>query len=189
MSALRRTVSCMGVLLLNSDPEIRSILQERKTEVVTLLIPEATLFALGEKGRKNLGKQIPILLKYYSKYLSTTKRLGKNARKTIYQPSPGKEKMKRINVRLSTGSWSLLGALAQVHGVSRCFLFNYLLWLEKVGVGDSIVITMNEGGPTFHREYKYILHLDLLKNEITRRLECNPRSTFFVVNYESLYSS
>lgn len=179
----------MGVLLLNSDHEICSILQERKTEVVTLLIPESTLLALNEKERKNFAKRIPLLLKYYSKYLSATKRLGKNARKTLYQSSPGRDKMKRINVRLSTGSWSLLSALAQVHGVSRCYLFNYLLWLEKVGVGDSIVRTMNEGGPTFHRDYKYILHLDLLGNEITRRLECDPRQEFFVVNYESLYSS
>lgn len=179
----------MGILLLNSDQEIRSILQERKTEVVTLLVPEATLLALNERMRKNIGKQIPILLTYYSKYLSTTKRLGKNARKTTYQPSPGREKMKRINVRLSTGSWALLSALAQVHGVSRCYLFNYLLWLENVGVGNSIVRTMNEGGPTFHSNYKYILHLDLLKNEITRRLESNPQDTFYVVNYESLYSS
>lgn len=90
--------------------------------------------------------------------------------------------MVRMNVRLSTGSWAFLGALAHTHGVSRCFLFNYLLWLDEVGVGDSIVSTMNEGGPTFHRNYKCILHLDLLNNTITRQLECEPTNLFSVLD-------
>ncbi|TGM09848.1 DUF1564 domain-containing protein [Leptospira barantonii] len=152
----------MGILLLNSDQEIRSILQERKTEVVTLLVPEATLLALNERMRKNIGKQIPILLTYYSKYLSTTKRLGKNARKTTYQPSPGREKMKRINVRLSTGSWALLSALAQVHGVSRCYLFNYLLWLENVGVGNSITKNQTKQKDKYESSKRLILSDSIL---------------------------
>ncbi|TGK42673.1 DUF1564 family protein, partial [Leptospira gomenensis] len=41
------------------------------------------------------------------------------------QRSAEKKTMRRINVRLGTGSWTLLGALAQAHGVSRCYLFNY----------------------------------------------------------------
>ncbi|MBM9498733.1 DUF1564 domain-containing protein [Leptospira sp. 201903071] len=179
----------MGILLLNSDHELRSILQENRTEVVTLLIPKLTLLQFSEKERKNLPKWIPILLKRYAKYLTSIKRLGTKAEKVLYQPSPGKEQMQRINVRVSRGSWALLGLLAQVHGVSRCFLFNFLLRLDEAGVGDSIVNTMNEGGPTFHRNYKYILHLDLLNNRIIRSLECEPVDYFYVLDYRDWFDS
>lgn len=184
-----KTVSSMGVLLLNSNYEIRSTLQERKSNVVTLLVPESTLLRYSVRERRNLPKKIPALLRRYSKFLSATKRLGNKAGKTLYQPSPGKLKMKKINVRLSTGSWALFGALAHVHGVSRCFLFNYLLSLEDSGVGDSIVSVMNEGGPTFHKNYKYILDLDLLNNSITRSLRCDPHDTFYVLDYRDWYDS
>ncbi|EKO34418.1 DUF1564 domain-containing protein [Leptospira santarosai] len=177
----------MGILLLNSDHEIRSTLQERNTDVVTLLIPESTLFRYDQKEHRNLPKRIPILLRKYGKYLTSVKRLSKNARKTLYQPSSGLKKMRRINVRLSTGSWAFLGMLAQVHGVSRCYLFNYLLWLDEVGVGDSIVRTVNEGGPTFHRDYKYILHFDLLNNRVIRRLECEPNGIFYVLDFRDWF--
>ncbi|WP_000496496.1 DUF1564 family protein, partial [Leptospira interrogans] len=60
------------------------------------------------------------------------------------------------------------------HGVSRCFLFNYLLWLEEVGVGDSIVDTMNRGVPQFHKSYKMIWTLNLRKNQISRELFFEP---------------
>ncbi len=90
---------------------------------------------------------------------------------------------------LSTGSWAFLGMLAQVHGVSRCYLFNYLLWLDEVGVGDSIVRTVNEGGPTFHRDYKYILHFDLLNNSVIRRLECEPNGIFYVLDFRDWFDS
>ncbi|MCG6167393.1 DUF1564 domain-containing protein [Leptospira sp. FAT2] len=179
----------MGILLLHSNHEIRSSLQEKTSNVVTLLVPEYTLLRYPDQERRNLPKRIPILLKRYSKFLSTTKRLGKKAGKTLYQPSPGKAKMKKINVRLSTGSWALFGTLAHVHGVSRCFLFNYLLWLETSGVGDSIDNIMNEGGPTFHQNYRYILDLDLLKNSIVRSLQCYPHDTFFMLDYRDWYDS
>ncbi|EMN47368.1 hypothetical protein LEP1GSC088_0515, partial [Leptospira interrogans str. L1207] len=39
-------------------------------------------------------------MKVYAKYLSSSKRLGKKADRTLYQPSPGKLKMKRISVRV-----------------------------------------------------------------------------------------
>ncbi|TGK32356.1 DUF1564 domain-containing protein, partial [Leptospira gomenensis] len=156
----------MGVLLLSSDHRIDSELRESRAEVVTLLVPKQTLLRYREDQRKRLPKLIPELLRTYGKYLTSVERIGKRAGKTSYQPSVGRENMVRINVRLNTGSWALLGALAQAHGVSRCFLFNYLLWLEEVGVGDSIVETMNDGGPTFHKIYNYILHLDLSSNRI-----------------------
>ncbi|XDD50524.1 DUF1564 domain-containing protein [Leptospira sp. WS92.C1] len=177
----------MGILLLNSDHKIQSALRENNTDVVTLLVPKDTLLRYNEKYRRNLPKRIPILLKKYGKYLTTTKRLGKKAGKALYQASSGKENMQRLNVRLNTGSWALLGTLALVHGVSRCYLFNYLLWLDEVGVGDSIVNIMNEGGPTFHREYRYILHLNLLNNSIIRRLECEPAQEFYVLDYRDWF--
>ncbi|WP_155714748.1 DUF1564 family protein, partial [Leptospira noguchii] len=99
----------MGVLLLNSDHEISSALQKDPSETVTLLIPEDTWLLFPEKDVKLLTKKIPALLKIYGKYLSSSERLGKKAGRTLYQPSPGKLKMKRINVRVPSGSWILLG--------------------------------------------------------------------------------
>ncbi|MDI7226474.1 DUF1564 domain-containing protein [Leptospira santarosai] len=177
----------MGFLLLNSDQEIGSRLQENVLNTVTLLIPEETWLRFDEKDAKKLPKRIPDLLRKYGKFLSASKRLGKDAKRTLYQPSPGKRKMKRINARVSTGSWTFLGTLAQAHGVSRCYLFNYLLWLDELEVGNSIVRTMNEGAPTFHRNYSYILHLDLLDNRIHRRLECEPHSFFHVLDYRDWF--
>ncbi|MCG6169422.1 DUF1564 domain-containing protein [Leptospira sanjuanensis] len=172
----------MGILSLNSDEKICSRLQEIETEVVTLLVSKETLSRYREEDRKILAKRIPILLKIYGKYLTAAKRLGNRAGKTLYQPSPGRGNMVRMNVRLSTGSWALFGTFAQAHGVSRCYLFRYLLLLDEAGVGDSIVRIMNEGGPTFHRNYKYILHLDLLNNNITRTLVCDPTHIFYVLD-------
>ncbi|TGK66417.1 DUF1564 family protein, partial [Leptospira gomenensis] len=91
--------------------------------------------------------------------------------------------MRRINVRLGTGSWTLLGALAQAHGVSRCYLFNYLLYLEEVGVGDSIEDTMNAGVPTFFFFYFYLINVFFTFNRATRRLQCFPESSFYAFEY------
>ncbi|MCG6167456.1 DUF1564 domain-containing protein [Leptospira sanjuanensis] len=178
----------MGVLLLNSDFHIRSRLQENSTIVVSLMIPEEILIRYPVEVRKKLPKRIPDLLRRYGKFLTSTERLGNKAGRTLYQASPGKDQMKKINARISTGSWALFGALAQAHGVSRCFLFNYLLSLEEAEIGDCIVITMNEGGPTFHKNYSYILHLDLLKNTISRTLLCDPKDTFYVLDYRDWFS-
>ncbi|TGK35054.1 DUF1564 domain-containing protein [Leptospira gomenensis] len=179
----------MGTLLLNSAREIRSKLREDKTEVVTLLVPKTTWLKLGESKRKYMAKRIPRLLQVYGKYLTSADRLGKKAGKTTYQSSSsGMDSLQRLNVRLDTGSWALLGVLAQAHGVSRCFLFNYLLWLEEVGIGNSIVDILNEGGPTFHKSYSYILHLDLTNNEIIRRLRCEPEHSFYVSNPGDRYT-
>ncbi|TGK34670.1 DUF1564 domain-containing protein [Leptospira gomenensis] len=168
----------MGFLLLNADSKISSTLQEGRSETVTLLIPEETWLRFSEKEVRTLPKKIPHLLRTYGKYLTATKRIGKKAGRTLYQPSPGKHKMKRVNVRLNTVSWTFFGVLAQAHGVSRCYLFNYLLLLEAAEVGNSIVNVMNEGVPTFHRCYSYILHLDLPNNQVIRALHCDPESYF-----------
>ncbi|TGL93082.1 DUF1564 domain-containing protein [Leptospira barantonii] len=177
----------MGFLLLNSDREISSRLQENCLETVTLLIPEKTWIRFSEKEVRRLPKKIPEMLRTYGKYLSALERLGTKAGKTLYQPSSGQTKMRRVNVRLSTGSWTLFGALAQAHGVSRCYLFNYLLWLEDLGVGNSIVDTLNAGVPTFHSKYGYILDLDLLNNKVVRRLRCEPDSLFLTLDYRDWF--
>ncbi|WP_155119707.1 DUF1564 family protein, partial [Leptospira weilii] len=93
------------------------------------------------------------------------------------------------NIRVRTGTWTLFGALAQTHGVSRCYLFNYLLWLDDLGVGDSILDTVNAGVPTFHRSYSYILHVDLVNNEVTRKLRCRPTSYFYTLDYRDWFPS
>lgn len=168
--------------MLSAEEEIRSSLRENRMETVTILIPEKTWLRYGEAKARDLPKRIPEFLRTYGKYLSSVKRLNAQARKTLYQPSSGKSKMRRVNVRLGTGSWTLLGALAQAHGVSRCYLFNYLLWLEEIEVGDSIVDMMNAGTPAFHRSYSYIFHLDLSHNQVYRRLRCDPESIFYAAD-------
>ncbi|XDD50826.1 DUF1564 domain-containing protein [Leptospira sp. WS92.C1] len=179
----------MGYLLLNTNSQISSKLQEGLSETITLLVPQETWLRYSEKEAKALPKRIPQLLRTYGKYLCASKRLGKKAGRTLYQPSPGKQKMKRVNVRLNTGSWTFFGVLAQAHGVSRCYLFNYLLALEAAGVGNSIVNTMNEGVPTFHRYYSYILHLDLPNNQVFRKLHCDPEEYFYTLDYRDWFSS
>ncbi|EMM97771.1 PF07600 family protein [Leptospira interrogans serovar Zanoni str. LT2156] len=174
----------MGILLLNSDHEISSTFQKNRSETVTLLIPEDIWLLFSEKDVRLLTKRIPTLLKVYAKYLSSSKRLGKKADRTLYQPSPGKLKMKRISVRVPSASWTLLGTLAQAHGVSKCYLFNYLLKLEALGVGNSILNTVRAGVPTFHWSYSYILHLDLSNNQVTRKLHCEPESYFYALDLE-----
>ncbi|EKR62742.1 PF07600 family protein [Leptospira weilii str. 2006001853] len=100
------------------------------------------------------------------------KRLHCKAGKIKYNRGVGK--MKKFSIRVNTGTWAILGALAAAHGVSRCYLFNYMLWLEDVGVGDSIVETLNRGVPSFHGTYRMIWTLDLRQNLISRELEFKP---------------
>ncbi len=104
--------------------------------------------------KKALSKKLPFLLEKYTKYISSLNRLHWRAGKIKYNWGVGE--LKKMTIHVNTGVWAVLGALAAAHGVSRCFLFNYLLWLEEVGVGDSIVDTMNRGVPQFHKSYKMI---------------------------------
>ncbi|WP_042709882.1 DUF1564 domain-containing protein, partial [Leptospira kirschneri] len=171
-------LSSMETLLLNSNNETCSHLEDNHSETVTLLIPQDTWFRFFENDRKILPKKIPEFLKTYGKYLSSQKHIGKKAGKTLYQPSQKNQKMKRVNVRVKSKNWILFGILAQAHGVSRCYLFNYLLWLETLGIGDSIVNTVNAGVPTFHR---YILNVDLLSRQVTRKLRCKPKHQFYII--------
>ncbi|RHX88164.1 DUF1564 domain-containing protein [Leptospira stimsonii] len=172
----------MESIFLNSDERIESRLAERKEKVVTLLIPENYFDRLSSEEQRKLSKKLPYLLRRYAKLLSSRSRLNSKADSILYQ-NPGK--MKKMNFRTNTGYWSLLGALAQAHGVSRCFLFNFLLSLEEAEVGDSIEDILNAGVPTFHDVYRYIWQLDLIQNTITRSLDFspNPISPFFDMSF------
>lgn len=175
---LLRTERNMRTLFLNSDFQIRSSIAGSSADVVTFLVPKKYLSRLSRLNRKKLPKRLPELLKKYAKHIASSKRINKRAGKTLYQANTGKGRMKRINARIQTRDWILLGTLAQAHGVSRCYLFNYLLWLDEVGVGNSISNVLNSGTPTFHKYYKFILLLDLSKNIITKRLEFQPNPIY-----------
>lgn len=83
-------------------------------------------------------------------------------------------------MRVDTGVWAILGVIAAAHGVSRCFLVNYMIWLDDSGVGDSIEEKLNVGSPTFQNSYGYLWHLDLLNNRITKSLEFRPNPIWFL---------
>ncbi|TGM58768.1 DUF1564 domain-containing protein [Leptospira adleri] len=166
----------MEMLSIRSDQFIESSLTEIKNDVVTILIPESYYSTLDSKEQKDLKKKLPALLRRYGKFLAGASRLNSKAGKILYQKDRGK--MKRVNFRVESGMWNILGVLALSHGVSRCFLFNYMLALESLEVGDSIVETMNAGGPTFHRIYSFIWQLDLQNKRVFRKLEFTPNPIF-----------
>ncbi len=166
------TASSMNVLLLNSDKKIQSALNEGVVGSDSLLIPLSYWNQLDKTQRKALSKKLPFLLKRYTKYISSLDRLYWRAGKIKYNWGVGE--LKKMTIHVHTGVWAVLGALAATHGVSRCYLFNYLLWLEEVGIGDSIENTMNRGVPQFHGNYRMIWNLNLRENQISRELYFKP---------------
>ncbi|PJZ53701.1 DUF1564 domain-containing protein [Leptospira adleri] len=179
----------MEQIFLNSEDRIESALAESQDKVVTLLVPEIYFENLSEDERKLLGKKIPYLLRRYGKFMCAQSRLNEKAITTLYQKDQGK--LKKVNVRMGTGYWALLGALAHAHGVSRCYLFNFLLTLDQAGVGDSIVEVLNGGVPTFHQVYRYIWQLEITDNRVVRLLEFepNPLQTYFDYSFPWLKKS
>ncbi|MGJ4753450.1 DUF1564 domain-containing protein [Leptospira kmetyi] len=173
----------MQLIFFDDGQKIQSRLNERKDKVVTLLIPQSFYDGLARKEQLGFGRRISYLLRTYSKFISAYPRLNDTASSTLYQKNEGK--LKKLNVRIGTGLWSMLGALAQAHGVSRCYLFNFLLYLDRVGVDDSIVKALKEGVPTFHDVYRYIWQLDLTSNTISRALEFtpNPIKPYISIDY------
>ncbi|EMS83192.1 DUF1564 domain-containing protein [Leptospira noguchii] len=162
----------MEQIYFNTDQKIESTLNENFEKVVTLLVPKRYYVILSSKDRRMLGKKLPYLLNRYGKFISSHSRLNRRAVTTLYQKNQGE--LKKINFRIDMSHWAMLGVLAHAHGVSRCFLFNFLLSLEKAGVGDSIVKVLNEGVPTFHKIYRYIWQLDLPNKRISRTLRYFP---------------
>ncbi|XDD50604.1 DUF1564 domain-containing protein [Leptospira sp. WS92.C1] len=173
----------MEQIFFNSEEKIESAMTERKERVVSLLIPEVYYDRLSKEEQKRLCRKLPYLLRRYTKFMASHSRLNCKAVTTLYQKDRGK--MKKINLRVSTGFWSVLGALSHAHGVSRCYLFNFLLSLEQAGVGDSIVEILNAGVPTFHQVYRYIWQLDIDQNKAARFLEFtpNPIQPFFDMSF------
>ncbi|XDD52218.1 DUF1564 domain-containing protein [Leptospira sp. WS92.C1] len=162
----------METLLLNSERRIQSALIEGRMSVDSILIPESYWNQLDDTKRKLLPGKLPYLLRRYTKYVASMKRLHWKGGKILYNRNVGK--LRKMSIRVNTGAWSVLGALAAAHGVSRCYLFNYMLWLDDIGVGDSIVETLNRGVPIFHESYRMIWTLDLRQNLISREFYFKP---------------
>ncbi|TGM53142.1 DUF1564 domain-containing protein [Leptospira adleri] len=166
----------MGTIYLYKERNIRSILPSNKKDVETVLFPERFLNSLSDENRKELPKRIFPLLKRYQKFMLSKRRINKKAGKTLYQRDLGK--LVRVNLRIESEAWMILGLLSAAHGVSRCFMLNYLFWLDSVGVGDSIDEVLNVGCPPFHYSYSYVWHLDLVEKTILRRIEFDPDPLF-----------
>ncbi|PJZ54005.1 DUF1564 domain-containing protein [Leptospira adleri] len=166
----------MGTIYLYKERNIRSILPSNKKDVETVLFPERFLNSLSDEKRKELPKRIFPLLKRYQKFMLSKRRINKKAGKTLYQRDLGK--LVRVNLRIESEAWMILGLLSAAHGVSRCFMLNYLFWLDSAGVGDSIDEVLNVGCPPFHNSYSYVWHLDLVEKTILRRIEFDPDPLF-----------
>lgn len=178
----------MAAIYLDIDQMIRSTLVPNgatRSNVETILFPESYLLGLTPEKRKFLPKRILPLLRRYQKFLISKRRINRNARKTLYQRDVGK--LVRLNMRIDTGVWAILGVIAAAHGVSRCFLVNYMIWLDDSGVGDSIDLELNVGSPTFQNSYNYIWSLDLVQNSITKTLEFKPNPIRFLTAEDILH--
>ncbi|XDD50619.1 DUF1564 domain-containing protein [Leptospira sp. WS92.C1] len=162
----------MGILLSVSEPQISSKIEKLESAVETILIPEDFLNRLTKEDRKKLPKTIHSLLGKYTKYISSIPRLNQKGGKRKYQKDV--KKLQRVNIRMKTVDWLLLGTLAEAHGVSRCYLLNFIFYLESAGVGDSIVETLNVGLPTYHEIYCFIWQLEPRQGRITRSLQLRP---------------
>lgn len=167
-----RTDSGMGKIFFNTDQKIQSKLVESKTETETILFPESYLNSSTPEQRKALPKKIRSLIQRYQTFMVSKRRINHKAGKTLYQKDQGK--LIRVNLRIDCKTWALLGVISATHGVSRCFMVNYLLWLDALQVGDSIEKVLGVGCPRLHDSYSYIWDLDLAKNRITRRIEFDP---------------
>ncbi|WP_167882821.1 DUF1564 family protein [Leptospira yasudae] len=120
----------MEMLWFSSGEKIESILIEGPLGIDSLLVPYSYWDRLDSQEKKILPHRLTFLLRRYGKYLATKKRLHWKAGKIRYNRGVGG--MKKMTIRVNTGAWAVLGALAAAHGVSRCYLFNYMLWLEFV---------------------------------------------------------
>ncbi|ABJ79696.1 DUF1564 domain-containing protein [Leptospira borgpetersenii serovar Hardjo-bovis] len=172
LRAIFGTASVMDILLLSSDKKIQSALNEDVVGSDSLLVPMSYWNQLDKFQRKALSRKLPFLLRRYTKYVVSLDRLHWRGGKIKYNWGVGE--LKKMTIHVNSGVWIVLGALAAAHGVSRCYLFNYLLWLEEMGIGDSIENTMNREVPQFHDIYKMIWTLDLRKNLVYRELYFEP---------------
>ncbi|KPA33057.1 PF07600 family protein [Leptospira interrogans] len=163
----------MNMLILDDGQKIVSALVENSIGTDSLLVPNDYWNRLNSQERKDLRKKLPILLRKYSKRIASMERLYHKAGKIKYNRGVGK--MKKFSIRVNTGVWANLGVLAAAHGVSRCYLFNYMLWLEDLGgKEDFFVKSLNPGVPSFHWTYKMIWKINRRQNIISRELQFEP---------------
>ncbi|WP_061245174.1 DUF1564 domain-containing protein [Leptospira interrogans] len=163
----------MNMLILDDGQKIVSALVENSIGTDSLLVPNDYWNRLNVQERKALRGKLPILLRKYSKRIASMERLYHKAGKIKYNRGGGK--MKKFSVRVHTGVWANLGVLAAAHGVSRCYLFNYMLWLEELGgKEDFFVKTLNRGVPSFHWTYKMTWKINRRQNLISRELQFEP---------------
>ncbi|EKR44640.1 PF07600 family protein [Leptospira interrogans serovar Grippotyphosa str. LT2186] len=163
----------MNMLILDDGQKIVSALVENSIGTDSLLVPNDYWNRLNSQERKDLRKKLPSLLRKYSKRIASMERLYHKAGKIKYNRGGGK--MKKFSIRVNTGVWANLGVLAAAHGVSRCYLFNYMLWLEELGgKEDFFVKTLNRGVPSFHWTYKMTWKINRRQNLISRELQFEP---------------
>ncbi|MGJ4717172.1 DUF1564 domain-containing protein [Leptospira interrogans] len=163
----------MNMLILDDGQKIVSALVENSIGTDSLLVPNDYWNRLNSQERKDLRKKLPSLLRKYSKRIASMERLYHRAGKIKYNRGGGK--MKKFSIRVNTGVWANLGVLAAAHGVSRCYLFNYMLWLEELGgKEDFFVKTLNRGVPSFHWTYKMTWKINRRQNLISRELQFEP---------------
>ncbi|TGK34601.1 DUF1564 family protein [Leptospira gomenensis] len=162
----------MKAILLNTDQKIKSIYEDEKREVVSLLIAEKNLRHLTEKEKKTLIKNFVPLIRKYEKYLISTKRIHNKAGKILYnrEQSP----LKKINLRMKNSDWNLLSLLASTHGVSRSFLMNYILWLDKVGIHNFMMEKFFKGTSNKIGSYQFNWRIQFQSNQLIRELIIEP---------------
>ncbi|EMJ52338.1 PF07600 family protein, partial [Leptospira interrogans serovar Valbuzzi str. Duyster] len=114
----------MDILLLDDGQKIQSFLIEGSVGTDSLLVPDVYWNRLNLQEKKALRNKLPFLLRKYSKQIASMKRLHNKAGKIKYNRGVGK--MKKLSIRVHSGVWATLGVLAAAHGVSRCYLFNYM---------------------------------------------------------------
>lgn len=183
LSILPGNVDGMGILI-SASPSTSSRLTGKKN-VESILIPESFLKRLTDLERKNLPKNVGPLLDTYTKYLVSLRRLNPRAKKVMYQRGEGK--LIKVNMRIAPEHWELLRVIANSHGVSKSFLFNYILWLDSLGVGESFREVLGVGVPTLHNSYSYTLHYDTVQNKISRSLQFRPEFLKTVRKYRKGY--
>ncbi|XDD50899.1 DUF1564 domain-containing protein [Leptospira sp. WS92.C1] len=167
----------MGILILNTDRQIQSSFEDNKSEVVSLLIPEDTIAFMTKEERRKFIKNIPLLIKKYEKYLVSSKRIHKKAGKILYNRD--QNRLKKLNLRMKNSDWNLLSVLASTHGVSRCFLVNYILWLDKLGMANTSFDQIYQGIPTQKSAYQFNWSINFEANQLIRKLQIEPNVLYF----------
>ncbi len=107
--------------------------------VCTLILPNSLYksFLKNWKGRRAGARCLKEILFLYTRDIENTEKLNPNSLLLLYQKKENDQRKKwsRLNFRPDVVDWSRLGLLARKHGVSRCYLFSYLL--EKYFSGES----------------------------------------------------